>query len=143
MHHEVTVEINAPRETVWALLEDVERWPEMTASIKRVERLTEGPFGEGSRARVHQPGLPAAVWTVTDFAPGRAFTWTARTPGVTTVASHDITSHPDGTVSVRLGLDQSGPLAFLVALLAGRRARRYVAMEAAGLKQKAELQQTK
>ncbi|KAB2345614.1 SRPBCC family protein [Actinomadura rudentiformis] len=141
MHHEVTVEINAPAETVWRLLEDVERWPEWTASIDRVERLTQGPFGEGSKARVHQPKLPAAVWTVTDFDPGRSFTWAARTPGLTTVASHDVTTHADGTVSVRLVLDQTGPLAFLVALLAGARSRRYVAMEAAGLKRKAELQQ--
>ncbi|MFI0444681.1 SRPBCC family protein [Actinomadura sp. 6N118] len=141
MHHEVTIDINAPAETVWRLLEDVERWPEWTASIDRVERLTDGPFGEGSKARVHQPKLPAAIWTVTDFAPGRSFTWMARTPGLTTVASHDITPNPNGTVNVRLSLDQTGPLAFLIALLAGRRSRRYVAMEAAGLKRKAESQQ--
>ncbi|MFG1999624.1 SRPBCC family protein [Spirillospora sp. NPDC048911] len=136
MHHEVIVEIDAPAETVWRLLEDVERWPEMTASITRVERLTDGPFGKGTQARVHQPKFPAAVWTVTEFEPGRSFTWVARTPGMTTVASHEIT--PGTPVTVRLALAQTGPLAPLIALLAGRRSRRYVAMEAAGLKQKSE-----
>src|SRR3712207_4344650 len=104
MRHEVTVEINVPAEAVWRLLEDVERWPEMTASIDRVELLDGGPFGKGSRARVHQPRLLPATWTVTEFTPGRSFTWESRTPGVTTVAVHEVTSGSGGSATVRLAL---------------------------------------
>ena len=109
----------------------------MTASINRVE-LLDGAFGPSSRARVHQPRLPAAVWTVTEFEENTGFTWESRSPGVTTVAGHHLSAKPDGTVTVRLSIDQTGPLAPVVSLLTGRLTRRYVTMEAHGLKNAAE-----
>jgi uncharacterized membrane protein len=133
MRFEITVDISAPLETVWGHLVDIERWPRMTDSVTRVERLDDGPFGKGSKARVHQPKLPAAVWTVTDFEPGRAFTWESRTPGVVTTGAHILTESA-GTVSAHLTLDQKGPAAPLIGLLYGRLTRRYVTMEAEGLK---------
>lgn len=136
MHFETSVDIAASPETVWKLLTDVERWPEMTASIDRVE-LLDKPFAVSSRARVHQPKIPAAVWTVTELTEGEAFTWESRSPGVTTTGVHALTPTPDG-VTVRLTLDQKGPLASLFGLLTGRLTRRYVTMEADGLKAKAE-----
>ncbi|MEU8341782.1 SRPBCC family protein [Spirillospora sp. NPDC048832] len=136
MHFETSVDIAASPETVWKLLTDVERWPEMTASIDRVE-LLDKPFAVSSRARVHQPKIPAAVWTVTELTEGEAFTWESRSPGVTTTGVHALTRTPDG-VTVRLTLDQKGPLAPLFGLLTGRLTRRYVTMEADGLKAKAE-----
>ena len=137
MHVETSVDIDATAETVWNVLKDVERWPEMTDSIDRVDVLDE-PFALSSRARVHQPKIPAATWTVTALTPNESFTWESRSPGVTTTAAHDITVNPDGTVTVRLTLTQKGPLAGLVSLLTGRLTRRYVSMEANGLKAKAE-----
>ncbi len=79
----------------------------MTDSINRVELLDE-PFTLSSRARVHQPKLPAAVWTVTAFKENETFTWESRSPGVTTTAAHDITPTQNG-VTVRLTLTQKGP----------------------------------
>lgn len=137
MHFEISVDIAAAPETVWNLLKDVERWPDMTASVNRVE-LLDKPFALSSRARVHQPKLPAAIWTVTAFEENKTFTWESRSPGVTTVAVHDIVPKPDGTVSVRLTLDQKGPLAPVLSLFTARLTRRYVTMEANGLKTKAE-----
>ncbi|TDE32293.1 SRPBCC family protein [Actinomadura sp. 6K520] len=137
MHVETTVDINATPEAVWKLLIDVERWPEMTASIDRVE-LLDKPIALSARARVHQPKLPAAVWTVTAFEENRTFTWESRSPGVTTVGAHELVTTPDGTVTLHLTLDQKGPLAPLFAILTGRLTRRYVTMEATGLKTKAE-----
>ncbi|GAA4369090.1 SRPBCC family protein [Actinomadura sp. NPDC048032] len=137
MHFETSVDIDAPPETVWNLLKDVERWPGMTASMDRVELLDE-PFTLGSRARVHQPRLPATVWTVTAFDENRTFTWESRSAGITTTGGHEVAPAPGGRSTVRLTLDQKGPLAPLFALLAGRLFRRYVAMEAEGLKTKAE-----
>lgn len=138
MHFEITVEIKAPVRTVWDVLTDVETWPEMTASVDRLELVSSGPFGMGSTARVKQPRLPAAEWTVTEFETGENFTWSSKSPGVTTVAGHVLTEHPDGTVTVRHILDQTGPLAPLAALLLGRLSRRYVQLEAEGLKRKSE-----
>ncbi|MFD0541613.1 SRPBCC family protein [Actinomadura luteofluorescens] len=110
MHFETSVDIDAPPETVWNLLKDVERWPDMTASMDRVEIL-DRPFALGSRARVHQPKLPATVWTVTAFDENGTFTWESRSTGVTTTGAHEITPTPDGGCTVRLTLDQKGPLA--------------------------------
>lgn len=137
MHFETSVDIDAPPEIVWNLLKDVERWPDMTASMDRVELLDE-PFALGSRARVHQPKLPATVWTVTAFDENRTFTWESRSTGVTTTGAHEIVPAADGRSTVRLTLDQKGPLSPFFALLAGRLTRRYVTMEAEGLKAKAE-----
>ena len=139
MEHEVTVTIDASPERVWAVLSDVERWHEWTASITSVTPLDAGAFGAGSRARVKQPGFPAATWTVTEWSPDENFTWTARAPGVTTVADHGLTPGPDGTTTtLTLRLRQSGPLGGLIGLLFGSRTRRYVAMEAEGLKHRTE-----
>lgn len=136
MHFEISVDIDAAPETVWALLTDVERWPDMTDSIDRVE-LLDKPFALSSRSRVHQPKIPAAIWTVTDFTENESFTWESRSPGVTTTAVHAMTATENG-VTVRLTLDQKGPLAGVFSLITGRLTRRYVTMEANGLKNKAE-----
>ncbi|QKG26240.1 SRPBCC family protein [Actinomadura verrucosospora] len=137
MHFEIAVDIDAAPETVWNLLKDVERWPDMTDSIDRVD-LLDAPLREGARARVHQPGMPAAVWTVTAFTENENFTWRSRSPGVTTTGGHEVRPGPSGGTTVRLTLDQTGPLAPILALLMGSRTRRYVTMEANGLKTMAE-----
>ncbi|MGH3239251.1 MAG: SRPBCC family protein [Spirillospora sp.] len=137
MHFEVSVDIDATPATVWTLLTDVEHWPEITASINRVEIL-EKPFTLSSRARVSQPKLPPATWTVTTFDENNSFTWESHSPGVTTIGGHHITTNPDGSVSLQLTLDQKGPLAPIISLLTARLTRRYITMEANGLKTKAE-----
>ncbi len=137
MHFEIAVDVDAAPETVWNHLADIERWPTMTASVTRVERLGDAPFGQGSQARVHQPKLQPAVWTVTAFEPGASFVWESRGPGVVTTGGHYVTPAGDGS-AVRLTLDQKGPAAPLIGLLYGRLTRRYVTMEAEGLKRLAE-----
>ena len=67
------IDIDASREKVWTVMTDVERWPEWTASVTSVALLDEAPFNVGSHARIHQPRLPVAVWTVTAFEPEHYF----------------------------------------------------------------------
>jgi uncharacterized membrane protein len=134
----VSVDIRASPDRVWSELTAVEKWPEWTKSVTRVERLEDGAFGLGSRARVKQPKLPPLVWTVTDFQPGRAFTWTASSGGVTSVGEHRLRPGDDQTCTVTLAIRQSGPLAPVVGLLISRMTRRYVNIEAQGLKQRCE-----
>jgi hypothetical protein len=54
------------------------------------------------------------------------------------VGDHWLTSGPLGQVTVTLGIRNDGPLGGLVELLLGRLTRRYVSMEAAGLKRRCE-----
>jgi uncharacterized membrane protein len=138
MHHETSIEIAASPELIWSTLSDVERWPDWTRSVTEVERLDDGAFGVGSRARVKQPGMPRLVWEVTEYAPEEAFTWASKIPGVATTGAHRLGTGVDGSVTVTLTLDQEGPLAPVVWRLTGSRSRRYVQMEAEGLKRRCE-----
>jgi uncharacterized protein YndB with AHSA1/START domain len=138
MQFETSTDIDAAPGDVWMVLTDVERWPQWTTSMTSVQRLDEGPFAVGSRARVRQPRLPAAVWEVVDLEPERSFSWTARAPGITTTAEHRLTPRLGGGVGVTLSIGQRGPLSPLVALLTSRITRRYVHMEAEGLKRRCE-----
>ena len=135
---ERVVEIAAPPDRVWATMADIERWPEWTASVTSVECLDRGPFGVGSRARVRQPRLPTAIWTVSVFEPGRYFEWQAATPGLLSVGGHRVEAAGDRASRVTLSLAWSGPLAPVVRRLFGKLSRRYVAMEAEGLKRRCE-----
>ncbi|EFC81170.1 SRPBCC family protein [Parafrankia sp. EUN1f] len=138
MYYETSVTIDATADEIWAVLRDVERWPTWTPTMTAVDAAG-GELREGAKVRIQQPRLPAATWTVTDLLPGAGFTWTSRAIGMTTVADHRITPGPnDGSVTVRLSLRQSGPLAPVVALLMGRLVRRYVDTEAQGLRIRCE-----
>jgi uncharacterized membrane protein len=138
MKFETTIEINAPADAVWDVLQDVERWPEWTQSIDAVELVGGGPLAVGSAVKIRQPRLPLATWTVTDVRPGCAFTWVATAPGVHSTATHEITATGNGAVTARLDLDQRGPLGWLIGTVYGRMTRRYIGMEAAGLKARSE-----
>jgi hypothetical protein len=138
MNLEQSTDIRAEAKRIWTTLVDVERWSEWTRSIDKVERLDHGEFGIGSRARVHQPRIPVAIWTVTEFEPGKSFTWVSRAFGIRSVATHRLEPRGDGTVSVTLGFAQAGWLARLFRARAEKIAREYLAMEAQGLKQRCE-----
>jgi uncharacterized protein YndB with AHSA1/START domain len=78
---DITVGISAPPELVWAVISDVESWPEWTASVTAVRRLSSERLQVGSPVRLEQPRLPATVWTVSDLVAGEQFSWTADSPG--------------------------------------------------------------
>lgn len=78
------------------------------------------------------------VWDVTEVEPGESFSWVARSPGITPRATHHLTPGLSGGVTVSLGLQQRGPLAWPLALLTARLTRRYVQLEADGLKRRCE-----
>ncbi|GIF51557.1 hypothetical protein Afe04nite_60960 [Asanoa ferruginea] len=122
----------------WAVLRDVTDWPRWTASMTTVERLDDGPLRLGSQARIKQPGMPALVWEVTTFEDEAEFSWTNRSPGVRTVGRHLLHRNADGSTRITLELHQTGPIAGLLNLMSGRRNRRYLELEVAGLKAASE-----
>src|SRR5689334_17385024 len=135
-HFEVAIDIQAPPDRVWAVMSDVERWREWTASISRIEKLDPGPLRVGTRARVYQPKLLPALWEVTEVR-DRSFTWISRSPGVLATAVHSVEPTSAGSRAI-LELTFSGWLSSLIGRLMGGITHRYMAMEAAGLKQRSE-----
>ncbi|SBT44350.1 SRPBCC family protein [Micromonospora narathiwatensis] len=133
-----TISTTASIEHCWAALEDVTSYPRWTTSMSAVEPLDGPALRTGHRFRIRQPGLPATVWRVCELNPGTSFAWDAHAPGVHTLAHHRLDRQPDGTTRIRIGIRQTGALAWLVALLIGPRTRRYLRMEAAGLRAAAE-----
>jgi uncharacterized protein YndB with AHSA1/START domain len=134
----VTTTIAAPSAIVWDILIDVERWPEWTPTMKSVKRREETPFAIGSTARISQPRLPMATWTVTEFDAGRSFTWEAPLLGGRMIGGHTVESDGAGGTKLTLTLDNRGALAGVLGWLTARTARSYATKEAAGLKARAE-----
>jgi uncharacterized protein YndB with AHSA1/START domain len=132
-----SIEIDAEAARVWEVFVDVERWSEWTASIESIVAL-DGPGIEvGKRFEIKQPRLPKLVWQVTEVEPGVSWAWRQRSPGGTTVATHEVTPTRAGTV-VRQRIEQRGPIGVLVGLLMRGTTRRYLQLEAEGLKARSE-----
>ncbi|MFE9201371.1 SRPBCC family protein [Micromonospora sp. NPDC007230] len=138
MNYAETIATTAAPEHAWAALANVTSYPRWTASMSTVEPLDRPSLEMGSRFRIRQPGLPPTVWRVCELRPGASFVWDAHAPGVHTIAYHRVEGQPDGTTRISIGIQQTGALAWLVALLTAARTRRYLRMEAAGLKAAAE-----
>jgi uncharacterized protein YndB with AHSA1/START domain len=133
-----SIDIDAPAGTVWAVLRDVEKWPEWNASTASVRRSRTGPLAVGERVVVSQPRLPSATYTVTELDDGRSFAWEAGNALVRGVGEHVLTPRVGGGCTATLRLTQRGPAAWLAGLLLDGMVRRYVRMEAEGLKARSE-----
>ena len=139
MHVEISVEIAASPETVWAVMSDVERWHEWTASVRSIRLLGKPSLQIGSRALIRQPRFPAAIWKVTALDPGRGFAWKSGAPGMWVHANHSVTPLRGRTRAV-LSLDYEGVIGKLLGRLTRGITNRYLELEAAGLKYRSEQQ---
>ena len=141
MRFSITTEIDAPPEVVYAVLSDVERWPEWTPTVTRVERLGEAgaPFALGTRLRIVQPKVPPADWTVTALEAGRGFRFVSHSPGASVEANHWIEPAGPGNRSrVTLSVTFGRVLGRLIGWMMRGLNERYLAHEAAGLKRRSE-----
>lgn len=136
--YETSIAVAASSDRVWAVWSAVARWPEWTASVTSAEFLNGATeLRLGVRVRVRQPRLQTAVWTVTELVEGHHFTWTSSAPGLRTVATHEVA--PDGAgAHVTVRIEQSGWPSRLVRVLIGGLVKRYLRLEAVGLKARSE-----
>lgn len=141
MHFSITTDVDAPPAVVFAVMREVERWPEWTPTVTRIERLghAEGPLALGSRLRIVQPKVPPAEWTVTALEAGRGFRIASRSPGATVEANHWAEPMGAGDRSrVTLSVTFAGVLGRVIGWLMRGLNTRYLAQEAAGLKRRSE-----
>ena len=135
--YRTSIDINAPAERVYAVMIDIDRWHEWTGSITSIRRLDGAAFIVGTRAMVRQPKLPPAMWTISKIEPGRRFEWINAAPGLKVTGHHSVEPTPTGSRAT-LALSYAGLFGGLLARLTEGITKRYIAMEAAGLKARAE-----
>ena len=139
---EVVTSIAAPPERAWAVLADVDRWPEWAPTVTEVKALGNAglaawlPLSWRAR-RLVQPKIEPAVWKVAALEEGRSFTWASTAPGVKTLAYHLVEPAEVGT-RLTLRIEMSGAMAWLGGLVAGRVIRSYMEQEAQALKARVE-----
>ena len=132
----VEIRMSPPR--VWAILLDVEHWPEWTTSVTRVQRMDIGPLTLGSRTRIWQPKLMPAVWQVTSLdQKRRIFAWTTRNFGLKIIGRHHVEA-VGAHSRVTLSLHYSGVLGAIMARIYRDLNWDYLSREANGLRTQCE-----
>jgi uncharacterized membrane protein len=133
-----SIVIAAPPALVWDVFSDVERWPDWTDSVTSLAGLDGPALAVGKRFAIKQPGMQKLVWRVTEIEPGASWTWAQRSPGVRVTARHWVIAQPGGRTLVRQQLDQRGVLGAFVGRLTVKKTKRFLELEAQGLKARSE-----
>jgi carbon monoxide dehydrogenase subunit G len=121
MRFESSIDIDAPVAKVWALVDKLEEWPQWMPSIRRIERVSEGPLSVDSQLSVtaRVKGLTLKLlMTVTRFVPERDVVLEGRALGTKLTRFYTLES-VNGRTKLTIGGHVSGPLAWL-ALRGGR-----------------------
>ena len=116
MRFESSIDINAPIKKIWALVDKLEEWPQWMPSIKKIERLSNGPLSVGSQLSVTAKvsGLTVKLlMTITEFIPERIVVMQGKTLGTNLKRFYNLEPVNDKT-KVTIGGDVSGVLAWLV-----------------------------
>jgi uncharacterized membrane protein len=129
MRYETSTTTSADPARLWAVVSDVEKWPEWIEVYEEVRRVELGRLRIGDTAHVKQKGLAGGEWTVTELEEGRVFAWESRQPGVRIVGRHVVDAEPDGGSRLTLGLEMTGWASGFAARLLGRKSRAYVDLE--------------
>jgi ribosome-associated toxin RatA of RatAB toxin-antitoxin module len=129
MRYETKTVTTADPVRLWAVVADVERWPEWIEVYEEVRRANTGDLAVGDSVHVKQKGLAAGAWTVTELEEGRVFAWESRRPGVRMVGRHAVAPDASGGSRLTLAFELSGWLSGVLGVLMGRKIREYVDLE--------------
>lgn len=115
MRFESSIDINAPVEKVWALIDRLEEWPQWMPSIKNIARLSKEPLTVGSQlfvtARVSRLTVKLLM-TITEFVPERTVVMKGK--ALCTNLTRFYAMEPvNGKTKVTTGGEVSGALAWL------------------------------
>lgn len=115
MRFESSIEINAPVNEVWALVDKLEEWPQWMPSVKKIERLSKGPLAVGSQLSVTAKvsGLIVTLlMTIIALVPERNVVLEGRTLGTKLTRFYAL-QPANGRTKATVGGDVSGALAWL------------------------------
>ena len=115
MRFSSSVEINAPVDKVWALVDRLEEWPQWMPSIKKIEKVSEGPLTVGSQLSVTAKVSRLTVnliMTITEFVPQRSAVMQGKALG-TNLTRFYLFEPVNGKTKVTIGGEVSGLLAWL------------------------------
>jgi hypothetical protein len=133
MRYETKTTITAEPSRLWAVVSDVDKWPDWIEVYEEVRRAGHGPLTAGDSAYVKQKGLAGGDWTVTELDEGRVFAWETRQPGVRIVGRHVVEGGRSGGSRLTLQLEMTGWASGIAALMLGKKVRSYVDLECARL----------
>ncbi len=108
--------INVPTERVWEAFVNLGGWPAWNLHMRKVRLLTEVPLAMGSRARIVLKTGLSSTWEVTEFSPGRSFTWDASLFGSRLSFAH-VAEPVNGGSRVVLRIEASGLTALVASLV--------------------------
>jgi carbon monoxide dehydrogenase subunit G len=115
MRFSSSVEISAPVEKVWTLIDKLEEWHQWMPSIKKIEKVSEGPLTVGSQLSVTAKVSRLTVnllMTITEFVPQRSVVMQGKALGTNLIRFY--TFEPvNGKTKVTIGGEVSGLLARL------------------------------
>jgi carbon monoxide dehydrogenase subunit G len=109
------IDIDAPTNKIWALIDKLEEWPQWMPSIKKIERLSKGPLTVGSQLSVTAKVSGFTVkllMTIIKFIPERTVVMQGKALG-TNLTRFYAMEPIDGKTRVTIGGDVSGALAWL------------------------------
>ena len=115
MRFSSSIIINAPPDAVFALVDNLEDWPQWIPSIKKIEKVSEGPLREGSQIRVTaRSGITIELlMTLTEFIPGQRGILEGNIWGTRMVRYYNFEAVEQGT-KLTAGGEVTGLLAALV-----------------------------
>ncbi|MEQ9519287.1 MAG: SRPBCC family protein [Parvibaculum sp.] len=131
------IDIDAPPETIWQVLSDVENWPNWAPTFTTIKLLDGGVAGEGANVWIKQPKLAGGHWVISEWRPGESFTWVSTRSGQRICGVHDIVEQDSGC-RFEQSLIFDGWLSGVTAFMGRSLITRYMAMEAEGLKAASE-----
>jgi hypothetical protein len=116
MKFSASVEINSTPEKTWALVNNVEEWPKWIPSLKKIEKVTEGPLGVGSQVLVVAKSLITVnlLMTITEFVAGRRVVMEGEVLGMKMTRYYGMEPVGQNKAKLTAGGEVSGLLAFLV-----------------------------
>jgi Polyketide cyclase / dehydrase and lipid transport len=127
-HDRILVErvfdVGLPADRVWALLAQVERWPEWAPHIRRARVVGGGPLGPESKGDLRFWPAGSGSVHMTTWEPHHLWTWRGRVVGLPVVYQHYFEALPGPTTRLRwvveLAEGRRGPRANAFALVYAR-----------------------